>query len=83
MNIKCLSIRFDIDQDLLIAEEKDGTLHYFNEFQLREARELFRRYDEADFQHDDDEEIDAFHEFSDRMAVNSPEALEVVTPYLN
>lgn len=78
-----LYLRFDIEEDLLVAEETDGTVHYFNEFQLREARELFRRYDEADFRHDEDAELDAFHNFADRMAQNSPEALEVVSPYLN
>lgn len=81
--MKILSIRFDLENDILIAEEGNGKIHYFNEFQLREARELFRRYDEADFRHDEDDELDAFHNFADRMAQNSPEALEVVTPYLN
>ena len=78
-----LYLRFDIEEDLLVAEETDGTVHYFNEFQLREARELFRRYDEADFRHNEDAELDAFHNFADRMAQNSPEALEVISPYLN
>ena len=80
---RILNIRFDLENDILIAEEGNGEIHQFNEFQLREARELFRRFDEANFNHDEDEELNAFHNFADRMAENSPEALEVVTPYLN
>ena len=80
--MKILNIRFDIENNILIAVD-DGEIHHFNEFQLREARELFRRYDEANFNHDEDEELDAFHNFADRMAENSPEALEVISPYLN
>ena len=81
--MKILNIRFDSDNDILIAEESNGKIHSFNEFQLREARELFHRYDHADFKHDEDEELDAFHDFCEKMAENSPEALEVATPYLN
>ena len=55
----------------------------FNVFQLREARELFQRYDHANFTHDEDEELDAFHSFCEEMAKHSPEALEVVSPFLN
>ena len=51
--------------------------------QLREAKEVFARYDDANFIHDEDEEIDAFHEFAERMAKLSPECLDVASPYLN
>ena len=57
---RILNIRFDLDNDILIAEEGNGKIHLFNEFQLREARELFQRFDEANFNHDEDEELDAF-----------------------
>ena len=80
---RILNIRFDLENDILVAEESNGKIHHFNEFQLREARELFQRFDEANFNHDEDEELNAFHKFADRMAQNSPEALEVISPYLN
>ena len=80
---RILNIRFDLENDILVADEGNGKIHQFNEFQLREARELFRRFDEENFNHDEDEELDAFHNFADRMAENSPEALEVISPYLN
>ncbi len=81
--MKILSIRFDLENNILVAEENNGEIHHFNEFQLREARELFHRYDHADFKHDEDEELDAFHDFCEQMANNCPEALEVISPYLN
>ena len=80
--MKILNIRFDIKNNILIAED-NGVIHHFNEFQLREARELFLRFDHANFNHDEDEELDAFHNFCEQMANNSPEALEVMSPYLN
>lgn len=79
---KIIELSFDIENDELIAT--DGEFEgRFNVFQLREVRELFQRYDEANFNHDEDEELNAFHNFADRMAQNSPEALEVISPYLN
>ncbi len=79
---KILEISFDIENNELIAT--DGELvSRFNVFQLREARELFHRYDHANFVHNEDEELDAFHSFCEEMAKHSPEALEVATPYLN
>ena len=80
---RILNIRFDLENDILVADEGNGKIHQFNEFQLRESRELIQRFDEANFNHDEDEELDAFHNFADRMAENSPEALEVISPYLN
>tara|TARA_B100001939_G_scaffold148158_1_gene128257 strand:+ start:3219 stop:3434 length:216 start_codon:yes stop_codon:yes gene_type:complete len=55
----------------------------FNVTQLREVRELFHRYDHANFTHDEDEELDAFHNFCEEMAKYSPEALDVASPFLN
>ena len=40
-------------------------------------------FDEANFINDEDEEIDAFHEFAERMAKLSPECLDIASPYLN
>ena len=48
---------------------------------LREAKELFTRYDEAHFHEEDN--LDAFHEFCERMANISPEVIDVASPYLN
>ena len=48
---------------------------------LREAKELFSRYDEAHFHEDDN--LDEFHEFCGRMHVASPEVDDVESPYLN
>ena len=79
---KILEISFDIENNELIATDGE-TVNRFNVFQLREARELFHRYDHANFTHDEDEELDAFHNFCDEMAKHSPEALEVASPFLN
>ena len=56
-------------------------MHRFDVGQLREAKELFTRYDEAHFHEEDN--LDEFHEFCDRMANASPEVFDVVSPYLN
>ena len=79
---KILEISFDIENKELIATDGEFVSR-FNVFQLREARELFHRYEHANFTHDEDEELDAFHSFCEDMAKHSPEALEVATPYLN
>ena len=79
---KILNLSFDKEKNELIAIDGDK-LSRFNVFQLREARELFHQYDHANFNHDEDEELDAFHDFCEQMANNSPEALEVISPYLN
>ena len=69
------------DQDCMLALEPDGTFHEFDVEMLREAKELFTRYDEAHFHEEDN--LDDFHEFCGRMAVKSPEAIDVESPYLN
>ena len=79
---KILELLFDRENNELVAIDGDKITR-FNVFQLREARELFQRYDEANFTHDEDEDLDAFHSFCDDMAKLSPEALEVISPYLN
>ena len=79
---KTIQIQFDTEKDELVLYEKDIT-HRIKVHQLREAKEVFARYDEANFIHDEDEEIDAFHEFAERMAKLSPECLDVASPYLN
>tara|TARA_B100001564_G_C20657495_1_gene679923 strand:+ start:2040 stop:2285 length:246 start_codon:yes stop_codon:yes gene_type:complete len=79
---KILEISFDIENKELIATDGEFVSR-FNVFQLREARELFHRYEHANFTHDEDEELDAFHSFCEEMAKLSPEALEVASPYLN
>jgi mRNA-degrading endonuclease HigB of HigAB toxin-antitoxin module len=48
---------------------------------LREAKELFKRYDEAYFHEEDN--LDAFQNFCERMAYKSPEVIDVESPYLN
>ncbi len=79
---KILELSFDIENNELVATDGEFVSR-FNVFQLREARELFHRYDHANFTHDEDDELDAFHSFCEDMAKHSPEALEVATPYLN
>lgn len=79
---KILELSFDIENNELVATDGEFVSR-FNVFQLREARELFHRYEHANFTHDEDEELDAFHCFCEDMAKHSPEALEVATPYLN
>tara|TARA_R110000765_G_scaffold422760_3_gene530793 strand:+ start:2261 stop:2512 length:252 start_codon:yes stop_codon:yes gene_type:complete len=69
------------DQDCLTAHEPDGTVHEFNSQMLREAKELFTRYDEAHFHEEDN--LDDFHNFCKRMACISPEVVDVESPYLN
>ena len=79
---KILELLFDRENNELVAIDGDKITR-FNVFQLREARELIHRYDHANFTHDEDEELDAFHSFCEEMAKHSPEALEVVSPFLN
>lgn len=79
---RILDIQFDLESEELVAFDGD-IVRRFNVNQLREARELFHRYDQANFNHDNDEELDAFHKFCENMAENSPEALEVMSPFLN
>lgn len=69
------------DQDCMLALEPDGTFHEFDVEMLREAKELFTRYDEAHFHEEDN--LDDFHEFCGRMADASPEVIDVISPYLN
>ncbi len=79
---RILDIQFDLESEELVAFDGD-IVHRFNVNQLREARELFHRYDQANFKHDNDEELDAFHKFCEDMYEKSPEALEVMSPFLN
>ena len=65
----------------MVALEPDGTFHEFDVEMLREANELFSRYDEAHFHEEDN--LDEFHEFCGRMAEESPEMEGVMSPYLN
>jgi hypothetical protein len=69
------------EQDCMLAHEPDGTVHEFRVGMLREAKELFTRYDEAHFHEEDN--LDDFHEFCGRMADESPEVVDVESPYLN
>lgn len=69
------------EQDCLLAHEPDGTVHEFRVGMLREAKELFKRYDEAYFHEEDN--LDAFQNFCERMAYKSPEVIDVESPYLN
>ena len=59
---KILELSFDIENNELVATDGEFVSR-FNVFQLREARELFHRYDHANFTHDEDDELDAFHSF--------------------
>ena len=52
------------EQDCMLAHEPDGTVHEFDVAMLREAKELFTRYDEAHFHEEDN--LDDFHEFCGR-----------------
>jgi len=63
---KILELSFDIENNELVATDGDFVSR-FNVFQLREARELFHRYDHANFTHDEDEELDAFHSFCEKF----------------
>jgi len=76
-----LELFYREDQDFMVALEPDGTFHEFDVEMLREAKELFSRYDEAHFHEEDN--LDEFHEFCGRMAEESPEMEGVMSPYLN
>ena len=80
--MKIIEIQFDMQNNEIVAYDGD-LIKRFDVTQLREIRELFHRYDHANFTHDEDDELDAFHSFCEDMAKHSPEALEVATPYLN
>ena len=76
-----LELFYREDQDCMLALEPNGTFHEFDVEMLREAKELFTRYDEAHFHEEDN--LDDFHEFCGRMADASPEVIDVISPYLN
>tara|TARA_B110001454_G_C12543935_1_gene360634 strand:- start:43 stop:297 length:255 start_codon:yes stop_codon:yes gene_type:complete len=76
-----IELFYSEEQDCLMAHEPDGTIHEFNSEMLREAKELFSRYDEAYFHEEDN--LDHFHNFCNRMGNISPEAVDVESPYLN
>ena len=68
-----IELFYSEEQDCLLAHEPDGTVHEFNSQMLREAKELFTRYDD----------LDEMHNFCERMAKASPEVIDVESPYLN
>ena len=74
---------FDDERDMLVLEEPDGTVTRLTQYQLREAREVLHRYDEANFHPSSDENETAFRFFTKRMGELSPEAQDVESPYLN
>lgn len=76
-----IELFYSEEQDCLLAHEPDGTVHEFNSQMLREAKELFTRYDEAHFHEEDN--LDEMHNFCERMAKASPEVIDVESPYLN
>ncbi|SVC93029.1 uncharacterized protein METZ01_LOCUS345883 [marine metagenome] len=76
-----IELFFRGDQDCLLALEPDGTFHEFDVKMFREAKELFTRYDEAHFHEEDN--LDEMHNFCERMARESPEVIDVESPYLN
>ena len=76
--MKIIEIQFDMQNNEIVAYDGD-LIKRFDVTQLREIRELFHRYDHANFTHDKD----AFHDFCEEMAKHSPEALDVESPFLN
>ena len=80
--MKIIEIQFDMQNNEIVAYDGD-LIKRFDVTQLREIRELFHRYDHANFTHDKDEELDAFHDFCEEVAKHSQEALDVESPFLN
>ena len=74
---------FDDERDMLVLEEPDGTVTRLTQYQLREAREVLHRYDEANFHPSNDENEELFKLFTRRMGELSPEVVDVSSPYLN
>ena len=74
---------FDDINDMLVLEEPDGTVSRFNHFQLREVREVLHQYDEANFHPTSRQNEKAFQQFTERMGHFSPEAIDILSPYLN
>ena len=81
--MKYIEMFFDDEHDMLVLEEPDGTVTRLTQYQLREAREVLHRYDEANFHPSSDENETAFRFFTKRMGELSPEAQDVESPYLN
>jgi len=81
--MKYVEMFFDEEIGILTLEEPDGTYHKFDHTQLREIREVLHQYDEANFHARDHENEIAFKEFTQKMAIASPEVFEVASPYLN
>ena len=71
----------NIDEFIHFATTSEDCNNLSYALMLREAKELFSRYDEAHFHEDDN--LDEFHEFCGRMHVASPEVDDVESPYLN
>jgi hypothetical protein len=80
-SITSIDLFYKKEQGCLLAHEPDGTIHEFRVEMLREAKELFTRYDEAHFHEEDN--LDDFHDFCEKMSAKSPEVKDVDSPYLN
>lgn len=81
--MKYVEMFFDDENDELVLEEPDGTFSTFNQYQLREVREILHKYDEANFHPSSDENESLFRLFTKRMGELSPEVIDVPSPYLN
>ena len=81
--MKYVEMFFDDERDMLVLEEHDGTVTRLTQYQLREAREVLHRYDEANFHPSSEDNESAFKYFTRRMGELSPEVVDVPSPYLN
>ena len=81
--MKYIEMFFDDEHDMFVLEEPYGTVTRLTQYQLREAREVLHKYDEANFHPTSDENEIAFRFFTKRMGELSPEAQDVESPYLN
>ena len=81
--MKYVEMFFDDERDMLVLEEPDGTVTRLTQYQLREAREVLHRYDEANFHPTSEDNESAFKYFTRRMGELSPEVVDVPSPYLN
>ena len=81
--MKYVEMFFDEERDMLVLEEPDGTVTRLTQYQLREAREVLHRYDEANFHPTSEDNESAFKYFTRRMGELSPEVVDVPSPYLN
>ena len=81
--MKYVEMFFDDDNDMLVLREPDGTVTRLTQYQLREAREVLHKYDEANFHPSSEDNEKAFKYFTRRMGELSPEVVDVQSPYLN